>query len=321
MNEKSKHVFINRHGDVKIDASEFRAVRDFSDGIAAVLTNEDRWGFIDTTGNLRIAPEYYEVGDFSDGLAVVKTEEENLEEQERWGYIDRTGNQVFEGKFDTAYDFSEGIALAETRDSVFTISKEGRVSVLFERGPLNLALVNGNSRFSNGLVTVWNEETKKYGYVNQKGELVIQAKFANAAGFSEGLARVSIIQNNRELMGVVDTKGDFVIPPKFDIDFDFTRNATDFSEGLASVIDGPPTIEGNPRFIYIDKQGNVVLETPFFSAEQFKEGLAVVYDEKLDRYGFIGKSGELVISPHYITAGNFSDGLARVEILKRAHDW
>ena len=103
-----------------------------------------------------------------------------------------------------------------------------------------------------------------------------------------------------------------MIEPKFDIDSDFLRCANDFSEGLASLIDEPPTMEKDPSFMFVDKTGEIVLRTEFFRAESFHEGLAVVWDAESDKNGYIDKLGDLVIPLKFDSAKDFSEGLASV---------
>ena len=64
-----------------------------------------------------------------------------------------------------------------------------------------------------------NEKDGKWGYVNTKGEQVIECKFDNAWDFNEGLARVK-----DDKLGYINTKGEQVIECKFD-------GASDYSEG------------------------------------------------------------------------------------------
>ena len=66
------------------------------------------------------------------------------------------------------------------------------------------------------------ESTKKYGYKDSSGKLVIPAKFNWARPFGEGLAGVQI----GEKYGFINKNGKLVIPAKFD-------DVSEFSEGLA----------------------------------------------------------------------------------------
>jgi len=54
-------------------------------------------------------------------------------------------------------------------------------------------------------------------------------------------------------------------------------------------------VEKEGKFGYIDKTGNVIIESQFDSAWDFSEGLARVSIE--GKYGYIDDTGEYVISP------------------------
>lgn len=140
----------------------------------------------------------------------------------------------------------------------------------------------------------------EWGYINRKGEVVIQPQYTQAWFFSEGLA-VACVENK---CGYIDSSGKFVINPQFDF-------AHRFSEGLAAV-----TIEN--KIGYIDKTGKYVINPQFVSERRydffytFSEGLARI---KIgDKYGFIDKTGKIAINPQFEDALPFFDGLAASRI-------
>jgi hypothetical protein len=63
--------YIDRTGKLVINGAEFGLARAFSEGLAAVRGNNEKYGFIDKTGKFVIPPQFRRVGDFSDGLAAV----------------------------------------------------------------------------------------------------------------------------------------------------------------------------------------------------------------------------------------------------------
>lgn len=74
----------------------------------------------------------------------------------------------------------------------------------------------------------------------------------------------------------------------------------------------PVCLDG--KAVYINRQGNVVLQTHFdyFSADPFSEGLARFKEN--DKYGFIDETGKIVIKPTFDSVVWFSEELARVYI-------
>lgn len=308
-----KYAYVDRNGNILIDVADYQSVGNFSEGLAAVQSKDYRKGFIDKSGNLVIKPQFYEAGAFSEGLAIVKIHEGGsvFQPDDKWGAIDKIGQIVFEMSCDRLYGFSEGVAVGKKGNELFFIDKTGKKMLSLSTDKVQLEY-SGNQKFSEGLLVACDVKTKKCGFMDKTGKFVIEPKFHNASFFSEGLARVSIIKDHEEYLGFINHRGEYVIPPKFDIDCDFLRSATDFSEELASLIDGPPTMTKDPDFIFIDKTGNIVLKTEFFRAEPFHEGLAVVWDANREKYGFIDKSGKVVIPVKYQIAGNFSEGLAFV---------
>lgn len=143
-------------------------------------------------------------------------------------------------------------------------------------------------------------KNEKWGYINKKGDFIINPQFADATYFSDGLARVSDSKGN---VGYINKKGKYVIAAKY-------KQGTYFKEGLAFVVaeGGAPTC--------INKKGKTVFELP--QAEgvmEFSEGLATFYTydkegEKL--YGFVDKKGRVAINPQFKKAYYFCEGMAAV---------
>ena len=144
-------------------------------------------------------------------------------------------------------------------------------------------------------------QNRKVGYMNRKGEVVIQPQFSGEARFfSEGLAAACIEDNK---CGYIDETGKFVINPQFE-------RTSRFSEGLAAVQVGE-------KVGYIDKTGKFAVNPQFESGDMeiygtFSEGLAGV--KVGDKHGFIDKTGRIVINPQFEFAFPFTEGLAAVEM-------
>lgn len=90
---------------------------------------------------------------------------------------------------------------------------------------------------SDGLARI--ERDGKYGFIDNTGQVVIPPKYDLAWDFSEGLARVS--QNGKA--GFIDNTGKVVIPLKYD-------KAYSFYNGVAGVLD-----RSTGEAFYINRQG------------------------------------------------------------------
>ena len=169
---------------------------------------------------------------------------------------------------------------------------------------------------------------EKWGYINKKGRFLINPQFAQADYFREGLALVKSLDGK---MGFIDKKGNYKISAIY-------KDATPFSEGLAFVVsDGGYPIcidkKGETKFIvkhakhvypfhdglskfycvegkagFIDKKGNIVIQTQFEDVSNFHEGLAAV--KKNNKWGFINKEGKIIIIPQFEYVSSFDNGIA-----------
>jgi hypothetical protein len=114
--------------------------------------------------------------------------------------------------------------------------------------------------FSEGLAAVTSADDGRCGYVDRTGKLAIPPRFASCSRFSGGLARVNLAERawEGEQVAFVDRAGKVVIrgdasrPPFLD--------ASDFSDGLAAVADGPVDLagDGQVRLGYVDRTGKYV---------------------------------------------------------------
>lgn len=168
---------------------------------------------------------------------------------------------------------------------------------------------------------------RKYGYINQRGVLVIPYQFEQAAFFHDGLAVVGstgsinfeTFESEEGNYGYIDVTGNYVIQPIF-------PKAGSFSEGLAAA--ASPT--DPDRYGFIDKTGQFVIEPKYFGdlsdfkwespdKRDFHEGYAVVENVRntqMDDWLFIyiDRKGNALVPPGPVKqATYFSNGLAIIQ--------
>jgi hypothetical protein len=297
--------YINSVGVFVIPAI-FREASPFSaEGIAHVVDQNRKHGYIDTKGKFVIAPRFDDlessyrpdspmrvaVGKFSDA---------------RYGFINAVGDFVVPAIYDNAYVFRNGFA---------------RVTIYGE-GP-------------------YGQRSQKHGFVNTHGKLAILASFDDARSFgSNGLAAVRV----GELWGFINTKGEFAIEPRFDDVPDSPESIFD-SFGLARVRlgknwflidaqgkqvglaegssigkfneDGLAVIgQNHPLYGHragvVNTKGEYVFEPQFDNFLGYKNGFAQI--ELNGKWGYIDSFGKIVVAPRFPIYGRDFDagGTAQV---------
>ena len=146
--------------------------------------------------------------------------------------------------------------------------------------------------FSEGLAAVKKGYTGKWGYIDREGKWMLEPGYERATPFHEGLA--AVVVNNK--WGFIDHSGNVIIPPDYQL-------VSSFSEGLAIVS------RGEGRY-FIDHHGNQVTKESFDDALPFAEGLAPV--THLGQKMYISNSGQIQIRHEFDRAHPFAEGLAQV---------
>jgi hypothetical protein len=99
---------------------KFDEARSFSDGLAQARL-DDKWGYIDRSGDWIIKRKFDSEGPFVDGLAYIEPVD-----GKGWGYIDRRAHMVIKPQYEDSGDFSEGLAPVANEEGDYYIDKIGR---------------------------------------------------------------------------------------------------------------------------------------------------------------------------------------------------
>lgn len=194
--------------------------------------------------------------------------------------------------------------------------------------------------FGEGLAAV--RKNKKWGFINEKGVLIIPLEFpsvmcyqynengeyfpvhkcCSSSVFSEGLAPIPYEEYSKVSYGgnyydpvfpkgkddIIGCVEGYVKNGKFLI-----KRALDPNEAFALSINNYGHIILKYKYGYIDKTGKVVIKGDFNEPRPFSEGLAAARNEYY-QWGYIDKTGKFVIKPQFDQADAFSGGIARVRI-------
>ncbi len=132
----------------------------FSEGLAVYRDNQ-KYGFIDDTGKVRIPAAFERAESFSDGFALIRS-------AGKVGYLDKNGQLAIAPIFDGGSKFSEGMASVLIGHAWGYIDETGKLSI----GPQ----YNSAEPFKNGLarVSTYNERDRSVisGYINRQGAMI-----------------------------------------------------------------------------------------------------------------------------------------------------
>ncbi|OGU10481.1 MAG: hypothetical protein A2X61_08705 [Ignavibacteria bacterium GWB2_35_12] len=149
------------------------------------------------------------------------------------------------------------------------------------------------------------------GYKNNKGEIVLPAKYRMAEKFSKyGIAAVV----DDSSWAYIDTKGNVVIRP-----CSWDNFPDEFCDGLAR-------FKKDEMFGFFNRKGEIVITNKFSYCSRFSNGLAAFCDGckkqyigeydfyKGGKWGYINTKGKIVIEPIYEEAYDFEKGKAIVKL-------
>lgn len=199
------------------------------DNRATIVDENEKYGYVNSKGELVIAPQFDEAWAFQEGLAVVKVDD-------KWGYINPTGDFVVQPTYDDAWGFSEGLA---------KVIKNGKVGFINLKGNVVIPLSYDDSYhwFDEGFTAVSKKD--KWGIINKQGKAITPLSYDYATSPSEGRILVGNYDKAGELKyGYLDTQGKVVIPLQYDY-------ATSFSDGTAYV-------DKDGESLLINKKGQTV---------------------------------------------------------------
>ncbi len=306
--QNNKWGFINSSGQVVIEP-KFDTVDRFSENRAPFGSGSNgKWGFIDSTGQVVVEPRFDNAYPFFGGRATVKV-------GKRSGFIDHSGREVG-GRFIQVSSFHEERAFGKGGDF------QWRMFDLDGNRITNDSFSNAGG-FSEGLAAFSGRNyTKQAGFIDREGKVVLELTGilpdTQGYGFRGGLAAVYVRRPfywhqfldigrwGEDIWGFIDRTGKQVVPLKYD-------GVSDFSECLA-------TIWINDKAGIINTSGQMIAQPQFNSIWSFSEGFAVVQDGEFrsasTRYGYMDKTGKVVIEPRFSSADDFREGLAVVQAVE-----
>lgn len=290
---------IDKQGDFVVMAQYSKVNHFFENGYAFVKQG-DFLGIMNSDGTMLVEPTYKKIEDFQEGYCgAIKTD--------KWEVIDRQGKVVITG-LDKFTKFQEGYAIVHQNEQLGLLTTTGEIKLQGEYDNIK-PFVNGFALVKKG--DLW-------GYINANLEEAITPQFLAAKDFN---AEWTIAKTASEKWGYINQSGEIVIEATYDnanyfvrnlqADIDYGCDQTTFiNSGISSMFsktkmwfdkkDMEDTdvavvkIEG--KWAFIDKEGKVIL-SGLDNAEPWVNGFARF--RQYGKWGVVNLKGEIVVKPLY----------------------
>jgi len=264
-NKKGHQVFVNP-----------TRMRPFVEGLALFRSKENRWGYVDSIGNVLIKPRFKYARPFSDGLAMV------VDSSGFCSFINQKGIIVFKTKFTEKQqiglgDFHEGRCWFKGTKGWFWGCFDKRGSEVIE------------PRFYHKITGA---------YLPKPAESYILPM-----DFINGVASIRVLDaNQKPVFTIIDRQGNQKIDPGvFAIIGPFDKN------GLAIY-----STDSKEKKGLLDLDGKVLCPPRYKAIQAFEKGFAKVISNQ-GNWGLINLAGEEIVKPVYQEIGIVSEGLIPVK--------
>jgi hypothetical protein len=233
------------------------------------------------------------------------------------------------------WDYPIWIPRSASADTLYRFTNGNKAGYIDQTGKIVIEATlphwggNFGGEFHDGLLQISGSDGI---YVDRGGVKVIDKALHQGWDFSDGLA--AALKTSDGKWGYINTKGEFVISPRFDSSR--SSYVTSFENGFAA-------IEVNGKYGYIDHSGEFVIPPRFLLGDSFHDGMARVIadgpcfykDERPCsspmtlphgsnstestpecKFTFIDTSGRILSQERFNAAGSFAEGLAPVRFGK-----
>lgn len=255
---------------------KYESISAFSEGLASVV-DEEGFKVINEKGEIITFKPYSFIGGFSNGRALVGNNNELG--KYGYGYLDKEGNEVIKIQYENATDFKEGKALVKLFDDDYKlIDINGKVLSSYD--------YNYVGNYGEGYFAFQPTLEEGFGYINEKGEVVIKPQYTGTQSFSNGRAVVNTASDFKNKYGLIDNKGKFIVKPQYN---DIVILGED-RIALGKAIKKDEPYYGSVYAIG-DIHGNILTDFIYYDVSNFNNGVASANDGK--HTFFINKKGEI----------------------------
>jgi len=198
---EGKYGILGKSGNKLIGhENDFQELHPMYDEYLGVKIN-DKFGFVDALGRLRIANRYDSITRYNNGLAAIKL-------IGKWGYIDKHERLIVQPHFEKAFPFNSKLAIVRKDGKYGLVNRSGETVLPLEYDTVYRAR---NHRYA--VTKARTPGTRpSVGLVDEKGYLLIYPKYDAIEDLGNGY----VIIHRGDEYGLVTIQGENTIPLKYD---------------------------------------------------------------------------------------------------------
>ena len=329
-------------------------VKKINDNIFLGITDNGRWGLLDSSGDTLCKPTFDNIGEVdNDIIPLIKTEtitvggwRKETKEITKYGLYNINSKVSIPVEYDVCPEYSNGY---------YKITSKGLLGIINGMGAIVLKPEWKQIHLSNGYYIVSKivkedySEIERFGLITLSGNIILETKYKAISVLREGLYKVKENYNSwsifndegrltKETYDEINLEGDYIIVSKTGLSGRLNEHAEkiikldngndlilpskfawgyDFKNGIAKVL-----INGCENFV--DKSFNIVIvsenqtipidESIDYLVSKDKKGNYIFVQD--DKYGIIDHSGKIIIEAKYQSLSHLTDNLYIAGIIK-----
>jgi hypothetical protein len=251
------------------------------------------YGIIDSNGKLIVDIIYNEIFK-QDAFYRVKI-------NDYYGFLDSNFNQIIEPKFSKVGVFSSDLCYVKNDNFNGFVNKKGDQI-------LDTSSYKFCEKFYGQLASfdqIIENSGKQNGFINIKGEVVVEPKYTMVYDFQLDLI---IVSKNNGFINLLNQEGREIVEDSFSSDVSLS-----FNDKLAKV-------KKKSKYGFIDVNGHEVIKCKYSGLERFSCGISVFKEKKL--YGCLNTLGDIILNPKYDKINGFANttSLLNSNSYNAAHD-
>ncbi|MYL34901.1 DUF3298 domain-containing protein [Pontibacillus yanchengensis] len=253
----------------------YQFISPYQDG-RAVASDQKGFGVIDERGNVLTNTYYNFIGSYQDDVAVFsqKTEAGTL-----YGYLNKKGEEAIPAQYLFAEGFKERKALVKIHENQYALlNKEGKLLYTY---PYPYVGQRGD-----GLLAFQRDTDGKYGYINERGKVVLETQYDGAQAFRDGRAVVNRIDDYLYYYGLINKSGKKIV----DIEYNDIEQLGENRISVGKAVNADQPYLGS-LYAIATSNGELLSDYRYESVLPYKKSLASAHDR--EHTFFLNRKGKI----------------------------